>query len=390
MYIKRIYEDAVLASLRNFPVTAIIGPRQCGKSTLAKHLIAQYGNSIYLDLERPSDLAKLENAEWFLSSQKDSLICIDEAQRSPGLFPLIRSLTDEWDKSAAFLLLGSASRELVQQSSESLAGRINSIRVAPFVWSELRGQAETAFETYLNRGGFPRSLLAVADEVSYEWRQSFIAAFLERDLREWAGFAPFTMRRLWQMLAHNNGQTVNYSALASSLDVSAVSVKNYINLLASVFMLDVIPPWVDNLGKRLVKAPKIYLPDTGLLTALLGLRSFEEAMGHSGFGALWEQTVLANLRTYFPAADIFHYRTSGGAECDFVIKLQGRLFAAECKASPAPKLSKGNYSAFADISPVHTFVVTPAGSGWPMAPGIDAVTIGELRAKISNLSGLPL
>ncbi|MDR3280457.1 MAG: ATP-binding protein [Synergistaceae bacterium] len=383
MYLERIYEKTVLESLKNFPVTAIVGPRQCGKSTLAQHAALNYEKRIYLDLERPSDLARLENAEWFLSSQRDKLICLDEVQRMPELFPLIRSLTDEWDKPGAFLLLGSASRDLLKQSSESLAGRIRYVRIAPFIWSELQGQKGVTLEKYLSRGGFPRSMLA-EDDVSYEWRQSFISTFLERDLREWAGFAPLAMRRLWQMLAHHNGQTVNYSSLASSLDISAVSVKNYVDLLAGTFMLEVIPPWMSNIGKRLVKTPKIYLPDSGLLSTLLGLRSFEEIMGYPGFGALWEQTVLVNIRCLFPDAEIFHYRTSNGAECDFVVKLRNKIFAVECKSSPAPKLSRGNYGAFGDISPERTFIVVPTGSSWPMKPGIDVVVIGDLKTGIDS------
>lgn len=208
MFLQRENNQDILDAVQNFPVTAIIGPRQCGKSTLVKHLIKNhYPESIYLDLERPSDLEKLNDAEWFLSTQKGKLICIDEIQRKPELFPLIRSLVDEWNRPSCFVVLGSASRDLLMQSSETLAGRIIYKQLTPFLSSEL---PNLSIEKYFERGGFPRSFLATNDKVSFEWRTSFISTFLERDLLQWVNFTPATMRRLWQMLAHINGQTVNY------------------------------------------------------------------------------------------------------------------------------------------------------------------------------------
>lgn len=249
-------------------MTAVIGPRQCGKSTLVKHLLEKHPDSVYLDLERPSDLRKIENAEWYLTSQKDKLICIDEIQRQPELFPLIRSLVDEWDRPGCFLILGSASRDLLKQNSESLAGRISYKRLSPFIWNELDDR-EFTIEKHLASGGFPRSFLAGSDEISFEWRESFITTFLERDLLMWSGSTPVTMRRLWQMLAHLNGQMVNYSSLAASLGVSSTTVKSYIDLLAATYMVDVVPPYISNLGKRLVKSPKVYIADSGIAAALL-------------------------------------------------------------------------------------------------------------------------
>lgn len=383
MYIHRILENSVLKSLQNFPVTAVTGPRQCGKSTLVKHLLEQNPGSIYLDLERPSDLRKLDDAEWFLSSQKGKLICIDEVQRKPELFPLIRSLVDEWDRPGCFLILGSASRDLLKQSSESLAGRISYKRLTPFLWKELEG--DFSIEKYFSEGGFPRSLLTNDLEVSFEWRENFIATFLERDLLQWAGFTPTTMRRLWQMLAHVNGQMVNYSTLASSLGVSSTTVKNYIDLLEGTFMIDVISPYISNLGKRLVKAPKVYVADSGITAALLNLHSFEDLSGHPSFGGIWEQIVLSNLKGLYPDAEFYFYRTTNGAESDFVLKIKNTVFAIECKSSFSPVLSKGNYNAFEDISPKHVFVVSPIQAGWPMKQGITLVSIDELYQKISEM-----
>ena len=384
-YYIRHLESALLNSLKHFPVTAFTGPRQCGKSTLVKQIAAMIEDIdfVYLDLERPSDLRKLDNAEWFLGAQKGKLICIDEIQRKPDLFPLIRSLVDEWNRPGCFLILGSASRELLKQSSESLAGRVSYKRLTPFLWNEI--DSRNTMEQYFSAGGFPRSILASNEELSYQWRTDFISTFLERDLLQWKEFTPAFMGRLWRMLAHVNGQTVNYSVLASSLGISSVSVKNYIDLLASTFMLEIVPPWFSNLAKRLVKAPKIYIADSGITAALLGLHSFEEISGHPVFGSLWELIVLANLLGWFPDAEICHYRTSNGAEADFAVRIGSHVYAIECKASFDPVLSKGNYLAFEDIAPKHTFVVTPSAQSWPFKPGIDVVSLGELYKRLASI-----
>ncbi len=382
MYIPRILEETVFEALKNNPVVAITGPRQCGKSTLAKQIRKKYATSICLDLERPSDLLKLEDAEWFLSTQKGKLICIDEIQRMPELFPLIRSLTDEWNISGAFLILGSASRMLLKQSSESLAGRISYKNLTPFLWKEVNDRF--SLETCFSRGAFPRSLLAAEGQTSFQWLEDFITTFLERDLIQWKNFTPFTMRRLWQMLAHLNGQTVNYSSLGNSLGVSNSTVKNYIDLLQGTFMVDVVPPYISNLGKRLIKAPKVYISDSGITAALLGLHSFEEMAGHPSFGAIWEQIVLTNLRGVFPEADFYYYRTGNGAEMDFVMRLRNKVFALECKTAYAPRLTKGNFNAFNDIAPEKMFVVAPVKKGWPMRQKIEVVSLSDIEDGIRN------
>ncbi|HPS18272.1 MAG TPA: ATP-binding protein, partial [Bacteroidales bacterium] len=384
MYIQRYLESSIIKSLKNNPVVALIGPRQCGKSTLVKHLIKNYPSSIYLDLERTSDLNKLNDAEFFLSAQKGKLICIDETQRKPDIFPLIRSLVDEWEINSAFLILGSASRNLLKQSSETLAGRIVYKKLSPFLWEELNDNY--SFEQYFSQGAFPRSLLATDAEMSFEWRESFISTFLERDLLQWRGFTPVTMHRLWQMLAHHNGQTVDYSTLAKSLSISSVTVKNYIDLLEGTFMIDVIPSYTSNLGKRLVKSPKIYISDSGITSALLGLRNFNEMIGHPSFGSIWEQIVLSNMKGMFPDASFYFYRTSNGAEVDFVMKWRNNIFAIECKSSSSPSLSKGNYIAFEDIAPKNIFVVAPVNSGWTLKKNIEVVNLKELKIKINEKS----
>lgn len=382
MYIDRKIEEKTRQSLRRYPVVAIIGARQCGKSTLSKVVLKHNSNVIFLDLERPSDLNKLQDAEWFFSSQKQKQICIDEIQRKPELFPLLRSLVDEWDRPGAFLVLGSASRDLLMQSSETLAGRISYLKLTPFFWEEIKEQF--TLNQYIVRGGFPRSLLAEDDEASFEWRENFITTFLERDLLQWSGFTPVTMRRLWQMLAHLNGQTSDYSKLAKSLNVSIPTIKKYIDLLESTFMLEILPAYFSNSGKRLIKAPKIYIADSGITAALSGLNSLEEMMGHPSIGGIWEQIVLTNLKANYPKAVFNFYRTSNGAEIDIVMTLNNSIFAIECKNSLSPSLSKGFYFAIEDIYPTHSFIVTPVDEGWPIKKGIDVIGLNELTSKIEE------
>ncbi len=379
-YIHRNIEADVRDAIGSFPAVAVLGPRQCGKSTMVKNLAKDIPNSLYLDLERPSDLQKLDDAEWFFSYHKDKLICLDEIQRRPDLFPVIRSLVDEDQRNGRFLLLGSASRDLLRQSSESLAGRIVYKHLTPFLWKELDGRYP--MEDYLFKGGFPRSIMTSSPKMSSEWMSSFISTFLERDLMQWRGATPSTMRRLWQMLAHNNGQIANYSRLADSLSVSSVTIKNYIDLLHDTFMVMVVPPHTSNLGRRLVKSPKVYIADSGVTTSLLQMRSHDDLFGSMVMGSVWEQLVLGNLKGHFPDADIAFYRTAKGAEVDFVVRLDRRVFAVECKCSTSPSLQKGFYSAMEDIRPEHAFVVAPVKEGWPMKPGIDVVSVGEL---IGNL-----
>lgn len=384
MYYPRKLEQEILYSLQNNPVTAILGPRQCGKSTLVKHLLKDRKDSLYLDLERPSDLNKLEDPEWFLESQKDKLVCLDEIQRKPNLFSVLRGLIDQDRRPGKYLILGSAGRDLLKQSSESLAGRISYKRLSPFLWSEIADIA--SMETYLSRGGFPPALLSKNDTVSYEWRQDFISTFLERDLLQFSGFAPVTMRRLWQMLAHANGQTINYSSLSASLGVSHTSIRNYVDLLEGAFMLTQIRPWASNTKKRLVKSPKVYLTDTGVLNALLQLKNFEQSAGHPVFGSLWESLVISNLMNHFQGLEFSFYRTNHGSEIDLVVSDSSKTIAIECKASLSPQLTKGNFLSIEDINPLKTFIVVPASDAdYSMKKDIEVVSIEALTGKMKEL-----
>lgn len=371
LYLNRIIAEDVRLGLKNNPVTAVVGPRQCGKSTLIRHLVSYDRPFVYLDLERPSDLRKLDDPEWFLQHQRGKLVCIDEVQRRPELFPLIRSLVDEWGGNGHFLILGSASRDLLMQSSESLAGRITYKRLTPFLWEEEKERV--IIEEYLARGGFPKSLLQEEAQVSYGWREDFITSFLERDLLQWSGFSPATMRRLWQM--------VNLS----SLGVSHTTVRNYLDLLQQTFMVCLLQPLMSNIGKRVVKSPKVYVADTGIVSALLGLVDFNRIAGHPVFGSLWETLVMVNIQGMYPGCALYYYRTVNGAEVDIVLEQSGRRVAIECKASAAPVLTKGNRSAIVDIAPLHTFVVAPLEKGYALAPGISVVGLSELLDEIGKL-----
>jgi predicted AAA+ superfamily ATPase len=374
--IDRLLTESIMEGLDNFPVVAITGPRQCGKSTLVKELIKPVRDVIYLDLERPSDIRKLDEPEWFFISQRGKIICLDEIQRKPELFPLIRSLADDWRSNGSFLILGSASPDLLRQSSESLAGRISYKRLTPFLWNEVSGTG--SMDQYFSRGGFPVSFQAQNDKVSIEWRENFITTFLERDMLQWTGTSPAAMRRLWQMIAHLNGQTINYSAMANSLGVSHTTIRNYIDLLQSTYMLDIVQPHLANTGKRLIKSPKVYLNDSGIAAALLGLKDISQVAGHPVFGSLWEGIVLANLRGSLPGIEIRYYRTNHGSEIDFLIVLQDSLIAVECKAGLSPVISRGTYGAIEDLSPRHTYIVSPVEKGFPMKKGIDVVSLNEL------------
>ena len=384
MYYTRFLEEAVQDSIQDNPVTAITGPRQCGKSTMARKIIQAIPGSVYLDLQNPADLAKLTDPQYFFEMNRGRLICLDEIQRLPDLFPVVRSLVDQWGGNGHFLFLGSASRDLLRQSSESLAGRISFKELTPFLLSEIHSDQEN--DAYLLRGGFPRSLLARSDGSSFNWRQDFTGTFLERDLLQWSGFSTATMSRLWKMLAHLNGQTINYTSLGNALGVSSPTVRNYIDLLSGTFMVIPVLPYLTNLGKRLVKSPKIYLSDPGIVNALLDIQTGNQLLGHPGFGTLWETVILTQLRGHFAKAKISFYRTAQGSEVDFVWENFGKRIAIECKATLAPVLTRGNHQAIADIQPDESLIVCPVKQGWSLAPHIRVVNSSEMVKILESIS----
>lgn len=373
-------------ALTEFPAVALLGPRQAGKTTLAKIIADQHPDSIYLDLERPSELAKLADPELFLSRYTDRLIVLDEIQRQPELFPILRALIDERRSPGRFLLLGSASPQLLCQASESLAGRISFHELAPFDISEI---SPTHFElqNFWLRGGYPPSWLAKTEQASFAWRESFIATHLERDIPSFGIRVPgTTLRRFWQMLAHLHGQLWNASRLASGFGVSAPTVEHYLNILEATYMVRRLLPLHVNLGKRLVKSPKIYLRDSGLLHALLGVMNLDELSGHPVVGASWEGWVLEQIAQLLGSQwQLSFYRTAAGAEMDVVAERGSLKIGFEIKFSSAPTLTKGCWTAIADLKLTHTYIVAPVASGYPLAENIEVVPAVGLASLLLTL-----
>lgn len=383
--IRRESEIELAELLDEFPVVALLGPRQVGKTTLAEHLAGIYkGETLYLDLETPSDLVKLTDAEAFFELHKGTLIILDEIQRVPELFVVLRGVIDrrrkEGLRAGQFLILGSASLELLKQSSETLAGRI--------AYRELTGILASEFSdinTLWLRGGFPDSLLAKSDIASFRWRQNFISTYLERDIPQIGPRIPaITLRRLWTMLAHNQGTMLNQSVLAGSLGVTVPTVKRYIELLEDLFLLRSLRPWSGNLGKRLVKTPKTYIRDSGLTHALLNIRKFDDVLAHPVAGGSWEGFVIENLIASLNDGDAYwFYRTSAGAEIDFVIERgPEEVWAIEIKRSTAPVVSTGFYIGCKDVKATRKFVVYPGHESYPAGEGIMVVPLGKMMEEL--------
>lgn len=373
-------------SLNDFPAVVLLGPRQVGKTTLAKIVANARTDTLYLDLERPSDLAKLSDPELFLSRHAKQLVVLDEIQRHPELFAVLRSLIDENRSPGRFLLLGSAATELLRQSSESLAGRIVFHELAPFDVSETQ-PTHAELQNFWLRGGYPLSWLAKSDATSFAWRTSFIATHLERDIPSLGIRVPSTtLHRFWQMLAHLHGQLWNASRLAAGFGVSAPTVAHYLDILEATYMLRRLPPLQANLGKRLVKSPKVYLRDSGLLHALLGIESLNDLAGHPVLGASWEGWVLEQIAQLIGAQwQLSFYRTASGAEMDVVAERGTKKIGFEIKFSSAPKPSKGFWSAMSDLQLAHAYVIAPVQSGYPLARNVDVVPAAELAALLQTI-----
>ena len=370
-YISRKIEPDVQKNLRNFPVVAILGPRQCGKSTLAKRIISYRKKSVYLDLELESDLKKLEDPELFLSHHEDKLICIDEIQRMPDLFKELRGIIDQKRKNGRFLILGSASRDLIRQSSETLAGRICYMQLAPFLFSEVSSAGKPDLMKLWSRGGFPESFLSRSNQSSAIWRDNFIRTFLERDIPQLGFNIPAQMlRRLWTMLAHSHGQVLNSSRLGESIGVSHTTIRSYLDILEQTFMLRLVQPFHANVKKRVIKSPKVYVRDSGILHSLLGIEYKNDLFGHPVFGSSWEGFALENILSAYPKYSPYFYRTSSGVEIDLVLERGTKRIAFECKASKSPTLSKGFYQALKDLSIDHAYIISPVDEQYPIKKSV--------------------
>ncbi len=357
MQINRTLSDKIQNGVKNMPVTAILGARQVGKTTLAKIILRKYDNVKYLDLEKSTDLELMQHPEQYFNLNKNVfLYCIDEIQLKPNLFSALRSYVDENSK-VRFLVLGSASPALLRQSAETLAGRIFYYELNPFSYLEIKGHKTQ--EQYHLLGGFPKSILSDTS-FAFEWLQNFVKTFLERDLQMFGyTIPPLILRRLWIMLAHLNGQLSNYASLSRAMGIDEKTVKKYIDILHNTYMLRVLQPYYVNVKKRLVKAPKIYLRDTGILHSLLGITSYENLYTNPIYGSSWEGLVIENIISKFPDWEPYFYKTTVGAEIDLILVKGVEVIAIEIKASITPKLNKGFWIARKDIKATKAFIIAP-------------------------------
>jgi hypothetical protein len=370
--------------LDRFPAVALLGPRQAGKTTLARALADELaGEAVYLDLELPSDRAKLSDAELYLSTHPHQLVILDEIHRAPGIFQTLRGLIDrrrrKGSRARQFLLLGSASIELLKQSAESLAGRIAYLELTPFTAGEVAALSTDAIDRLWTRGWFPDSYLAGDDAASFEWRLAFIQTYLERDLPALGPRVPAeTLHRFWQMLAHNQGQLLNAARLAAGLGVSGQTIARYLDTLVDLLLVRRLQPWASNLSKRLVRSPKVYVRDSGIVHALLGISSREQLLGHPVVGPSWEGFVVENLLAAAPpGSNAWFFRTSAGAEIDLLLDLgPKKLWAVEVKRSLGnPHPSRGFHLACEDVKANRRFVVYPGEDRYRLDPSTEAVPL---------------
>ena len=371
--------------LADYPAVALLGPRQAGKTTLAFE-VARTIDSVYLDLELPADRARLSDPELYLSDHEGRLVILDEVHRAPDLFQSLRGLIDRGRRrgrrSGRFLLLGPASMDLLRQSGETLAGRIAYLELGPLDVLEVDRIEQ---DRLWIRGGFPDSFLSADDRRSLIWRENFIRTYLERDVPQLGPRIPTeTLRRFWMMLAHSQGGLLNTSALARGLSVDGRTISRYMDLMVDLLLVRRLTPWRENVGKRLVKSPKVYVRDSGVVHALLGLESKEDVLGHPVVGPSWEGFVVETLLSIAPdRADASFYRASGGAEIDLLLTLPGRSpWAIEVKRSLSPRPRRGFHSACEDVSPEEKFVVYPGQERYKVSRDVEALGVADMASEV--------
>ena len=388
--IERLLLAQLRDRLRAMPAVVLLGPRQVGKTTLARALARERGDrALYLDLEREADRRRLDDADGYLRAQTGKLVILDEIHRLPGLFERLRGIIDDrraaGEKAGHFLLLGSASLDLQRQAGESLAGRVAYLELTPVLARELAPRGPGVERLWV-RGGFPESLLARSGADSLAWRLDFVRSYLERDVPMFAPRLPTEqVGRLWGMLAHAHGTPLNKARLAASLEVSAPAVGRYVDLLADLLLIRRLPPWSGNIGKRLVRAPKVYLRDSGILHALLGLGSLDAVLSHPVAGASWEGFVLEQLiAAAGPERIALYFRTEKGAEADLVLERGGRVeTVVEIKRSTVPVATRGFRIACEDLKPGSAYLVHGGDTSWPMGGGVTAVALPDLVKRLA-------
>jgi predicted AAA+ superfamily ATPase len=374
--VKRIHD-----ALAEYPVTLLLGPRQCGKTTIARAFHKANGGA-YFDLEDPETPLKPEIAKQVMKELK-GLIVIDEFQRQPELFPLVRVLVDREDNPARFLILGSASTELVRGVSESLAGRVAYVDMSGFSMDEV---GDDGSDNLWVRGGFPNAFLAKNDDQSYQWRLNFIASFLERDIPQLGIRVPaYALRRFWVMVAHHHGNIWNAAELGRAMGTKEDTARKYLDIMSGSYMVRQLPPWFSNTGKRLVKAPKIFIRDSGMLHALLGLKDRMQIHSHPKLGFSWEGFAIEQILLITGAEkDAYFYKTHGGAELDLLIMRGGKQYGFEFKYSDAPKATKAMHVVFNDLNLEKLWVLYPGEKSYPLAEGIDVVPLKSCRAVLEK------
>jgi predicted AAA+ superfamily ATPase len=385
--IERQLRSLIERRLLQYPAVALLGPRQVGKTTLAKVVAAQHPQAMVLDLERESDRAALQQPELFFAAHRDRLLVLDEVQLTPQLFAALRPEIDADRRAGRFLLLGSASGDLLRQSGESLAGRVSYLELTPLLAAEVPVADLADLQSLWLRGGFPLSYLAPDEDASYAWRQDFIRTFLQRDLPGMGVRVPAeTLRRFWQMLAHLQGQLFNASQLGMSLGgASHTTATRYLDVLVDTMMVRRLQPHLANVGKRLVKSPKVYLRDSGVLHALLGLATVQHLQGHPIAGASWEGFVVEQVAAALPAdAQLGFYRTAAGTELDLVIERGARKVGVEIKFSSAPKPTKGFWQALQDLQIDRAYVIAPVSRRYPLAERVEVVPVTEVTALLEG------
>ncbi|MFN0174334.1 MAG: ATP-binding protein [Saprospiraceae bacterium] len=385
--ITRNITDQLLKSLTFFPAAGLVGPRQVGKTTLAKQLQQKIQKpSLYLDLEMDSDRFRLSRAEWFLEQHLDKCVIIDEVQRMPELFPLLRALIDRKREPARFILLGSASPDFLRHSAESLAGRIAYFELTPFSINEVR--ALMPMNEHWLRGGFPDASLAPDLDFTWDWHRQFIQSFIERDLRIMGiEVNPILFDRLMRMLGHVHAGQQNIRELSNSLAISAPTVTRYLDVLEGSFLITRLQPWFVNIGKRLTKSPKIYIRDSGLLHYLLHVQSFDQLQSNPRIGASWEGYAIEEIRRAMAGrGQLFYYRTQGGAEVDLLIKTQGgRTLCVEIKYDVKPTPSRGFYQSMEDLKPDAQYIIVPKGDAWHYNDDLKVVGLLEFLEQELSL-----
>lgn len=378
------------ATIAQVPAVVLLGARQVGKTTLAK-TIAESIDSIYLDLEAPEDLLKLSDPSSFLSAHADKLVILDEIQRIPDLFPVLRGLIDKnrerGRRSGQFLLLGSASMDLMRQSSESLAGRISYLEMSGLNLVEVDGHPQERQTLWL-RGGFPDSYLATDDDLAMDWLENLVRTYLERDIPQMGFRVPAVrLRRLWTMLAHLQGETVNHSKLAANLEVDAKTITHYIDILTDLLLVRRLEPWHANVKKRLVKSPRFYVRDSGILHRLLRINTYNALLSNPVLGKSWEGLVIENIHSILPSrAETYFYRTAAGAEIDLVINMpSSEIWAIEIKYGVAPKLGKHYSKTCDDVGASHKYVLYGGEDEFPVGDDIHVISLRGLMDRLSAL-----